>query len=65
MSANEDTLLYRTAREVLDGEYEYLESELVGIQELARRGTAGEAEPIEDTLPPVETVVERSTADIR
>jgi alkylation response protein AidB-like acyl-CoA dehydrogenase len=64
MSANEDTLLYRTAREVLDGEYEYLESELVGIQKLARRGTAEEAEPPPDIPVPAEPAVEHSTADI-
>ena len=64
LSSNDDPLLYRTAREVLDGEYRYLESELVGLQRLAMNGTGGLAGPIEAALTPVETAVEPSPAEI-
>ena len=64
MASNDDALLYRTAREVLDGEYEYLERELVGLQRLAMNGTATEAETIPEIAAPAEPVVQTSTADI-
>jgi hypothetical protein len=64
MSSNDDPLLYRTAREVLDGEHEWLEEGIVGLQELAKRGTASEARPVEEVAEPLEAVVERSTAEI-
>ena len=56
--------LYRTAREVLDGEHLWLEEGIVGLQELAKRGTASEARPVEEVAEPLEAVVGRSTAEI-
>jgi hypothetical protein len=64
MSSNDDALLYRTAREVLDGEHLWLEEGIVGLQELAKRGTASEARPVEEVAEPLEAVVGRSTAEI-
>jgi hypothetical protein len=64
MSSNDDALLYRTAREVLDGDHMWLEEGIVGLQELAKRGTATEAQPVEEVTEPLEAVVEHSTAEI-
>ncbi|MEJ2336223.1 MAG: acyl-CoA dehydrogenase family protein [Gemmatimonadales bacterium] len=64
MSVNDDALLYRTAREVLDGDHMWLEEGIVGLQELAKRGTASEARPLEEVAEPLEAVVERPTAEI-
>ncbi len=64
MSSNDDALLYRTAREVLDGDHMWLEEGIVGLQELAKRGTASEARPVEEVTEPLEAVVEHSTAEI-
>jgi alkylation response protein AidB-like acyl-CoA dehydrogenase len=64
MSVNDDALLYRTAREVLDGDHMWLEEGIVGLQELAKRGTASEARSLEEVAEPLEAVVERPTAEI-
>ncbi len=64
MSSNDDALLYRTAREVLDGDHMWLEEGIVGLQELAKRGTASEARPVEEVTEPLEAFVEHSTAEI-
>ena len=64
MSSNDDALLYRTAREVLDGEHEWLEEGIVELQELARLGTAGPSSPVEPAAEPVERAVEASTVDV-
>ncbi len=53
MATNDDVLLYRTAREVLDGDHKWLEEGIVGLQVLAQPGQASAEEPAEEALEPV------------
>ena len=38
MRSNDDLAMYRTARQVLDGEYDWLEEGIVGLQEIGLPG---------------------------
>ena len=62
MASNDDVPMYRTARDVLDGRHRWLEEGVVEIQELARRGTATDAAPVEATLERAEAAVGTTTA---
>jgi hypothetical protein len=67
ISSNEDARLYRTAREVLDGQHRWLEEGIVELQELARRGSTAESwQPAETPGPEerLESEIGATTADV-
>ncbi len=50
LRSNDDELLYRTARKVLDGGHEWLEEGVVGLQEVSLEGYWSEVRDVEPVM---------------